>query len=208
MRLNGLSAVTGLTGWWKLTLLTAPATRWQSSSNPKPWLHSIGLICFSDGNLDSGRCIFLRFLMVLTSPSPKSPICFPPNWNTGHVVNENEGPGAPSSFLLLLVRHLLLLAWHLLLVANLVRPGERGTRSNVGSSSRASRPPGRSWPRSGTVTRGRGTRLFSYESDHGSHRWRDHDSPRYVQTNTPIFSDQEARVSLASCCVTSWHWKQ
>ena len=29
-------------------------------------------------------------------------------------------PGAPSSFLLLLVRHLLLLAWHLLLVASLL----------------------------------------------------------------------------------------
>ena len=29
-------------------------------------------------------------------------------------------PGAPSSFLLLLVRHLLLLAWHLLLLASLL----------------------------------------------------------------------------------------
>ena len=35
-------------------------------------------------------------------------------------------PGAPSSFLLLLVRHLLLVAWHLFLVASLLlveRPG-------------------------------------------------------------------------------------
>ena len=64
------------------------------------------------------RCVWIHWASPLLYPSKL--ILGLKDWST--LVR----PGAPSSFLLLLVRHLLLLAWHLLLVASLllvVRPG-------------------------------------------------------------------------------------